>query len=445
MTERPTIWRTFRESPLAVKTLLGGVVVNRLSAFLMVFLVLYMTSRGLTSGQAVVAVGVYGAGAIVGAVIGGALADRRAKRTIVVSMASASVLTASLLFLPSYALLLAAIGLASLSAQVFRPAAATMLSRLTREDRQVMIFAMFRFGLNVGATLAPLIGFALYDLGHQRYTLLFWGEALVALAYAVLAWTTLPVGRSPQDEQDGEGAPAEEARPAREQAPEPRGGYLAVLRDTRYALYLVANLFASAVYVQYLSTLPLNVSAAHVDVVWYTLAVSLNGFIVICFELLVTRVTQGWPRRWTIVGGRALIATGMAVYGLPIGPLVIIAGTVVWSLGEIISGPAIFSYPAIAAPASLKGRYIGSFQVTSGLGQAIGPVVGGWLFIHTGHLAWPLVAGGGLAACLLAMVAVRPPAGGTSPAVRPAQGGAGAPDPLPLGPRGRSEGGRTNT
>ena len=413
--ERPTIWRTFQESPFAVKVLLCGVVVNRLSAFLMVFLVLFLTSRGYSSEQAVAAAGVYGAGAIVGAVIGGALADRRAKRTIVISMASASLLTVSLLFLPSYPLLLAAVALASLSAQVFKPASATMLSRLTREDRQVMIFAMFRFGLNVGATAAPLIGYALYDLGHRQYTLLFWTEALLALAYAILAWTTLPIGRATREERAGRrtGAPA--------------AGYLAVLKDGRFTLYLVANLFASAVYVQYLSTLPLNVSAAGVNVLWYTLAVSLNGFIVIAFELPVTKLTQRWPRRLTITGGRALIAAGMAMYGLPIGPLVVIAGTVVWSLGEIVGGPAIFSYPAIAAPAQLKGRYIGSFQVTAGLGQAVGPVVGGWLFIHTGHLAWLLVASAGLAACLLAMAGVR-----SAPAGDRATTRAGA--PLPRSP-----------
>jgi predicted MFS family arabinose efflux permease len=401
--ERPGVWRTFRDSPLAAKTLLCGVIVNRLSAFLMVFMVLFVQSKGYSSAQAILAVGVYGGGAIAGSFIGGALADRGDKRAIVLSMASAGVLTASLPFLPTYELLLAAVALASLCAQVFRPASATMLSRLTREDRQVMIFAMFRFGLNVGATAAPLIGYALYDLGGHQYTLLFFGEALVALAYALLAWTTLPVGTRLQE-------PVEQA-PA-----EPRGGYLVVLRDGRYMLYLLANLVASAVYVQYLSTLPLDVSAARVDVVWYTLAVSLNGFIVITFELLLTKLTQRWPRRFTIASGRALIAAGMAVYGLPIGPLTIIAGTMVWSLGEIISGPAIFSYPAVAGPRQLKGRYIGSFQVTSGLGQAIGPVAGGWLFLTSGALAWPLVAAGGLAACLLVLVAVRSPAPAQTPA-----------------------------
>lgn len=34
------IWRTFVESPLAVKAVLGGVFVNRLGGFLNIFLVL---------------------------------------------------------------------------------------------------------------------------------------------------------------------------------------------------------------------------------------------------------------------------------------------------------------------------------------------------------------------------------------------------------------------
>ena len=70
--------------------------------------------------------------------------------------------------------------------------------------------------------------------------------------------------------------------------------YLRMLRDWRYTLYLLAIGVHSAVYVQYLSTLPLNIKAAGIAISWYTLAIALNGLIVIAFELLVTKVTQSW-------------------------------------------------------------------------------------------------------------------------------------------------------
>jgi MFS family permease len=393
------IWATFRETPLAAKTVLVGVLLNRLSGFLNIFLVLYLTSRGASTGQAVLAVGVYGGGGIVGSLVGGELADRLGARTAtVISMGGASVLTASLLFLPSYVLVLAAVALVGVGAQLFRPASATLLSELTSEGHQVMVFAMYRFGLNLGAMGAPLIGFGLYYLGHQQYVLLFLGEALIAMAYAVLAWLLLP-GRTSQ-----RAAPIAEAttRPA-------AGGYVAVLRDRRYALFLVAMFFHSAVYVQYLSTLPLTVHATGLKVFWYTLAVSLNGFIVIAFELLMTKVTQGWPRRVPIALMFVLLGVGIAIYGLPMAPVVIIAGTVVWSLGEIIGGPTAFAYPAIAGPARLKGRYIGSFQFMFGLGTAVGPLVGGWLFIQIGQAVWPVLAIGPLVATVSALIAVRSP------------------------------------
>ncbi|MEV7414919.1 MFS transporter [Streptomyces sp. NPDC089919] len=393
----PGVWETFRESSPAVKTVLAGVLVNRLSGFLQLFLVLFLTARGYSDARTVIALGVYGAGAVAGSLIGGSLADRLGIRgATTLSMGSTAVLTAALLHLPSYGLLLAAIGLVSLGAQLFRPASATLLADQTDGDRQVMVFAMYRFGLNVGATAAPLVGYALYNAGGHSYTLLFWGEAALALVYALVARATLPA-RSPRTPAPA--APAGEAV---------RGGYAAVLRDRRFLLYLAAAFFHSAVYMQYLSTLPLYMKDAGLALFWYTSAVALNGVIVIAFELLVTKLSQNWPLKITVGLGFALVGAGVACYGLPIGPAAVVIGTLVWSLGEILGGPAVFAYPAKAGPEPLRSRYIGSFQFVFGLGSALGPMAGSWLYVTTGALVWPLVGACSLLATVFGLIAVRP-------------------------------------
>ncbi|MFI9066220.1 MFS transporter [Streptomyces sp. NPDC053429] len=394
--ERAAVWATFKESTPAVKTVLAGVLVNRLSGFLQLFLVLFLTDTGHSEARTVIALGVYGAGAVAGSLVGGTLADRLGIRhATVVSMSSTAVLTAALLYLPDFTLLLGAIALVSLGAQLFRPASATLLADQTDGDRQIMIFAMYRFGLNVGATAAPLLGYALYNAGGHSYTLLFWGEAVIALAYALVARATLP------------------ARPAQHPAAAPaattgaRGGYAAVLRDRRYLLYLTAAFCHAAVYTQYLSTLPLYMKDARMALFWYTFAVALNGLIVIAFELLVTKVSQRWPLKITIGLGFALVGAGVACYGLPIGPAAVVIGTLVWSLGEILGGPAVFAYPASAGPEPLRSRYIGSFQFMFGLGSALGPMAGTWLFLQFGSLVWPLVGACSLLATACGLVAVR--------------------------------------
>ncbi len=396
--ESTGIWATFRQSPLAVKAILGGVFINRLGGLLNIFLVLFLTSKGYSSEQAGLALGAYGGGAVVGVLLGGAIADRLGARTAtVISMAGSGVLLAALLYLPSYPLLLVAVVLVSLVGQIYRPASSTLLSELTPKNRLVMTMAMYRFGLNLGTTAAPLIGFALYNLNDQSYTLLFWADATVALIYAVVAIFALPP-RKPKLKAGDSVADAE-----------PKASYLAVFADRRYVLYLIAIFFNGVVYVQYMSTLPLDIEAQGVAIFWYTLAVSMNGFMVIAFELLLTKVSQNWPFRLTIGLAFALVGVGMAVYGLPLGPAVIIIGTLIWTLAEIVGGPAVFSYPAMAGPAHLKGRYIGSFQFMFGLGTAAGPLVGGILFTQLGHGVWPVLAVAGAIATVFGVAAIRTP------------------------------------
>jgi hypothetical protein len=84
--------------------------------------------------------------------------------------------------------------------------------------------------------------------------LLFWGEALAALIYAIIALAALP-RREPAT-----------AEPGAEQPAGSTGSYLAVLPDRRCALYLIATFCNAAVYIQYLSTLPLRVKAQGVPI-----------------------------------------------------------------------------------------------------------------------------------------------------------------------------------
>lgn len=398
--ERPGsvgVWQTFAESPVAVKAIFGGVFVNRAGGFLNIFLVLYLTSKGHSPTQAAFALGCYGFGGVAGVLVGGMLADRLgARNATVVSMSSSAILIVSLLYLPSYRLLLVAVAVVGLVSQIFRPASATLLSQLTADDRQLMIFAIYRFGLNIGATAAPLLGYALYKLDHQHYTLLFWGEALFALIYAGLALLTLPRRTLPRAGSDPAGT-------------EQRVGYLAVLRDRRYLMFLIAVLFGAAVYVQYLSTLPLDVKAEHIPILWYTVVVALNGACVILLELPLTKLSQHWPVRLTCCLAFGFVGLGVLCYGLPLGPAVLVAGTLIWTLGEIVGSPALFAYPALAAPPQLRGRYIGSFQFMFGLGSALGPMIGGALFVHFGHRVWPVIVLASLVATVLTVSSVRTP------------------------------------
>jgi MFS family permease len=393
-------WATISDAPLAVKTILLGVFLNRLSGFLSIFLVLFLSQHGFTVGQAAIAVGVFGAGSVVSYLIGGILAERLGPRNLsVLSMVASAVLMGALLYVDSFGLLLAVVALAGVASQVWWPASATLLSDLTADSRQVMILALYRFAVNVGSAAAPLIGVLLYNLNDQQYTIAFCVQGLVAFAYGVLAFAVLP-RRRPRVDTPADDVPAVMGA-AR--------SYLAVLRDRKFTLYLIATLFYTAVYMQYLSTLPLDVQAAGLSVFWYTVVVSLNGMIVIALELPLTKFVQRWPRRPIVCIAFALVGIGMATYGLPLAPAVLVVGTIIWTLGEMVGAPSVFAYPAIAGPVHLKSYYISSFQFVFGLATAVGMSVGVALFGQLGHRIWLVVALGAVLSVVFAFVALGDP------------------------------------
>ncbi|WP_239312115.1 MFS transporter, partial [Plantactinospora mayteni] len=95
----------------------SGLLINRVGAFAMLFLPLYLTdARGASDALTGLVVGAYGLGGVAGVLLGGVLADRWGRRrTLVWSHLAASALMASMAVvtsLPAIALLAALVGIA---------------------------------------------------------------------------------------------------------------------------------------------------------------------------------------------------------------------------------------------------------------------------------------------------------------------------------------------
>ncbi|WP_103545243.1 MFS transporter [Streptomyces sp. SM1] len=391
-----TVWR---ESPTAVKSLLVGTMVNRLGGFIQVFMVLYMTQRGFSTSQAGVALGVYGAGTVLGVLTGGWLSDRIGPRsTIMWTLVSSAVLLPTVLYLDSYVMILAVIAVGGALSQAYRPASTSMISELIPAERQVMIFAMVRMAINLGTTAAPLLGAAMVQVS---WDFLFWGEAAAVLVFAAVAAVTLPrTGQSAADDRS-----TAEAGPSQER----KASYLTVLADRRYLFFLLAMFASSMIYIQYVSTLPLMIKDLGLSTAVYAAMVALNGALVITCELLVAKVVQRWPARIAVIAGVGLTGIGMSLYALPWGLAALVIATLVWSLGEIVGYPTLFfAYPAQAGPPELRGRYLGASNSLYGLGTAVGPFLGVMVWSEFGNGLWLGCGAVGLLAVGAAWLGVRP-------------------------------------
>ncbi|MEU4179574.1 MFS transporter [Streptomyces sp. NPDC026589] len=394
--------QVWRESPAAVKSLLAGTMINRLGGFVQVFMVLYLTQRGFSDAQAGAALGVYGAGAVVGTLVGGWMSDRLGPRlTIVSTLVGSAVLLPCVLYLDDYAAILAVIAISGAASLAYQPASTSMISNLTPPERHMMIFAMGRLAINLGSTIAPLLGAALVKIS---WDFLFWGEALAVVVFSAVAATTLPRGTAagPTGDSTGDGAGGGGKKA-------PKASYLAVLADRRYLLFLLAMFVSSIIYIQHIAALPLTVKHLGLGIEVYAAMIALNGLLVITCELLVAKVVQRWAMRTAVILGVLLTGIGMSMYALPWGVAALVIATLVWSLGEIIGYPSLFfAYPAQAGPPGLRGRYLGASNALYGLGSAIGPFIGVMIWNRFEEGLWIACGVVGLIAGAAAWGGVRP-------------------------------------
>jgi predicted MFS family arabinose efflux permease len=392
-TERPAgVLAVLRRTPTPVRYLLGGVFVNQLGAFVQTFMVLYLVFRGFSAGQAGLVLAAYSIGSVLGGLVGGELVHRIGPRaTITAAMSGSAVILALVPFFGRpglIAALMAAMLLAGLATQSYRPAAAVLLSELMPGADRVMGFSMMRIALNLGAALSPLIAAGLILLD---WNLLLWFDAATALLYAVLALRLLPDRRVER----------EASEPA---ASGTRAAYGILLRDGRFWFFLASVLIGSVIYVQYTVSLPLKITAeGHSAGLYSVVLVTASAVLILC-ELKITSFVTRWPGHVAATAGTVLMGLGVAGFGLSGGSAVaLVACTVVFVFGIMINGPTMFAYPS-TFPTAVKARYISAHQATFGLGMALGPLFGVAAWVALGNGVWWLCGTLGLVAALCALL-----------------------------------------
>ncbi|MFG2481578.1 MULTISPECIES: MDR family MFS transporter [Streptomyces] len=408
---RPSVVQTLRGIPGPIWLVLVGMLINRLGNFLQIYLVLYLTDKGFSTSAAAFALGAYGVGSVVGVLAGGSISDRVGYAwTIVGSMALAGLLTLSLVFLDSLPVVITVAAVIGIAAQAYRPASSALLVEATPEEHHVMVFAVYRMAFNLGTTAGPLLGALLIS---YSYDLMFYIDAVTSVGFALFALVLVRTGTT-----TGPGARDPQADGA---------SYLAVLRDRRYLLFLLALFLNAVVYIQHTSALPLQLKADGHGPTFYSTLLSLNAAMVICLELLFTKYVQHLPGRFAVALGVGLVGVGMNLYVAGPGMAMFVIATVVWTVGEMIGTPTASAWPGKVAPAHLRGRYIAASAFPMQIGYAVGPVIGIAAWQASAASVWWLCGALTAVAVVVTLIGMveppaekRRPAADTEPSAAPA-------------------------
>lgn len=385
----PTLTQNLRALPRPAWILFGGTFINRFGTFVMPFLAIYMTRLGYSPTQAGLAVGAYGAGHVIASFVGGHLADRIGRRhTIALSMlgsATAMVALSQARTLPSLLSLAFVVGLIG---EFYRPAAAALLGDLVQPEQRVAAFGMYRFAINLGFAAGPATaGF----LAERSFLWVFLGDAATSFSYGIVALFALPHGLRASSKDE---TPAEGLRNA--------------FANRAFMLFLAATLCLTWVEFQLNSTVPLHITSIGYSMATYGSLMSLNGVIIIVFELALTSWTQRLPAKPLIALGYALTGIGVALTGIATGMPLLVASVVIWTLGEMIYAPVTGAYVTALAPEQYRGRYMGLWHMTWSSGLFLGPLMGSWIYERMPSALWVTCLILGVAGGALSLMKLRP-------------------------------------
>ena len=365
----PTLRENLRALPAAAWILFAGTFINRFGTFVMPFLILYFTRKGYSEVRSGLAVGAYGAGHLVASILGGHLADRFGRRnTIALSMFSVAASMMMLSQADSYPAIVSLTFLTGLTGELYRPASSALLADLVLPHQRVAAYSMYRLAINLGFAAGPATAGFLAD---RSFFLLFAGDAITSALFGLVALFFLPHGFKPESKPIGA-----------------TSSISIILRDRAFALFLIATLCITLVDFQTASTFALHVRDLGFSNSTYGLLLSLNGMLIVVFELAITAWTQRLPPRPVIAAGYLLLGIGIALTGVAHSVWALAITVVIWTLGEMVSSPVASAYVAGLAPEELRGRYMGAWGLMWSLGLTLGPSLGTIVYGKYPPLVW---------------------------------------------------------
>lgn len=351
-------------------------LVNRLGGFVTTFLALYLTvERGYSASYAGLVAALYGLGGIVSSVLSGVLADRLGRRpTMLIAQLSMAV-SVSVLGLMTHPVAIAAVAfVVGMAHNGSRPAIQAMMADVVRPEDRVRAFSLNYWAINLGfAVSSTAAGF----IAKYSYHLLFFTEAAMVVACAVVVFVKLPESRP---ERDAAGQEADDVTSG-------AGAGISmwtVLRDRRFMAVVGLSLLMAALIQQAFVALPITMGEQGFSSSDFGTVIALNGVLIVLLQLPLTRfIEHRDPARLLIVSA---LLTG---YGFGLNTF---AGSVgfyalavtLWTLGEMISSPTQMGLVVRLSPTHGRGRYQGMYSLSWAVATFGAPLAGGYVIDHFG-------------------------------------------------------------
>jgi dipeptide/tripeptide permease len=261
----------------------------------------------------------------------------------------------------------------------------------TAGARKTFGFAIFYMVINIGSVVGRVVAFFVRSRPGFDLSIIFG----VSMAAAALAFVLVLFFYTDPDVEMGSTAEKAPTRSLREIF----FGVFKALGNGRFALFILVASGFYFIYNQVYTLLPLYVKrtvelSPRMDL--YTAA---NPFVIVAFQLLITKVFGKLPPIKSIVIGTVIIGlsmliniapvylsggveagTGFLFWVLPLGSVFVILTVALIAFGELFAASRLYEYIGSLSPKGQEGLFLGYSQLPMGIGAIVGGPVGTMFF-----------------------------------------------------------------
>jgi len=338
--------------------------INRMGTMVIPFLSIYLTSElEFTLGDVGWVMMAFGAGSVVGTFIGGILTDKIGYYHIMFwSLFLSGFLFINLQFLETFWEWIGFIFLATLVADLFRPASLTAVAVLSKPENRTRSVSLIRLAINMGWAFGPFIAGVMAD--HLGYAYLFWGDGLTCISAALFFWYAVPKKIADEVTDDPE--------------LETTSTSSSILEDGEYWFFIIMLLISAIAFFQLFTTIPIffheSIGLTKTQI---GLLMGMNGLLIAFVEMPTVFLLEKKNINLQLAAfGAFLIGLSYLVLGFSVWWGVAILSTVLVSVGEIFQMPFSNAYAVNRPKPENRGRYMALYGMAYSGAFMIAPKLG---------------------------------------------------------------------
>jgi len=346
------------------------------------FMSLYLTrAKHFSISQSGLVIAIFGGGAICGGILGGRLTDKLGFYNVQLS----ALIIGGIMFIVlgqmnSYIAICICTFILSVLNESFRPANSTAVAHYSKEENRTRSYALNRLSVNLGWAVGGALG---GFIASKNYQLLFWIDGLTNIGAALLLLAVLAPARNEHTPSKSDIKPIERSHSA--------------YKDKTYLAFVVFTvLFAYCIY-QVFSMQPLFYNRVlHLSPFVIGLIMAMNGILIALFEMVIIFNLEGKRNKLHYITlGALLVGISFIIYNIFPGSLYLaIFGTLIFTIGEMLTMSFMNSYWIARTSATNRGQYAGLYTVAWSTAQVLGPGTGSLIAEHWGFTVLWWVVGG---------------------------------------------------